>query len=296
MHDSPIEERIDICKSTRLMAINTLKSVLQTVLQDDERVSESSFRDRWLDELRKSKEIFQDGWYNPPPYGIAVLFGKDSEGDRCRLNYGSLRPEEKWPSDNVYLDKNGLIYAYASPVNRETCIFGDVGVTIYLGKDDKIKKHLRDCLDINKELFEGIEDGMSFSDVAQSLKSLLRDRGMNNEIVCLTSPSSADDVGHTVPGIADRWSPVERKAIESGDDVQIRELISKKRIFVRVNENHLVKPGVAFTIEPRPRVIDDPQIPMASYHSIFFEHEDGEKELFTGFEDIFKVTGMEYMF
>ena len=72
-------------------------------------------------------------------------------------------------------------------------------------------------------------------------------------------------------------------------------MISEKRIYVRASEEQQVKKGMAFTIEPRPRAVNKTKIPMVSLHSICAIHENGEKELITGFDELFNLAGMEYM-
>ncbi|MBU2632479.1 hypothetical protein KKG52_02075 [Patescibacteria group bacterium] len=72
-------------------------------------------------------------------------------------------------------------------------------------------------------------------------------------------------------------------------------MISKKRLFVNNIEKLKIKPGFAFTIEPRIINSKNPKIPLASYHAIALFHEDGKKELLTGFNDVFKLVGMNYM-
>src|SRR6185437_6644924 len=102
-------EKLDTCRTTRKIAAKSLAIVLQKVLFSAKEISEQEVRDLWIEELRNHKSIFPDGWYMPPPYGIGVLFGNSE--DVSRVSPPTIRNEEFWPKDNVYLDKkDGLMF------------------------------------------------------------------------------------------------------------------------------------------------------------------------------------------
>lgn len=55
------------------------------------------------------------------------------------MNYKSLRPVEMHPRNDIMLNKQtGIIYVYASPVDKKTGMIGDWGMTIYFGRDPEI--------------------------------------------------------------------------------------------------------------------------------------------------------------
>lgn len=290
------QEKIETCKQTREIASNGLSIVLEKVLSDGKQISEVEFRDLWLVELQKNDGILSEGWYTPPPYGIGVLFGKDTDGENSRLNFQSLRPEEIWPKKNVKLDlENGIIFTYASPINKETGVVGDFGVTIYLGRQNEIISQLKLCKQVVDQTFESIKVGMTFDDVARHMKSLIDENGLINEIECQTSPSSADDVGHTIPFVSELVPEKFKQSLSNGDLTEVRNTIRHGRIFARAGVNNKIEAGMAFTIEPRPMVKGNPKIPMTWFHSICVIHTDGRKELLTNFDQIFRTTGMDYM-
>ncbi|MFA6106159.1 MAG: M24 family metallopeptidase [Patescibacteria group bacterium] len=290
------DQKIEICKRTRKYAQESFFKVMRKILTDNLKVSEAGIRDMWLFELRKNEAIFKDGWYSPPPHGIGVLIGTDNDGEESRLNYKSMRPEEIWPRDNIYLNtKNGLIYAYASPIDKKTGIIGDFGMTLYFGKKKEIVDHLISCYRIVQEIYEYVKPGLAFSEIAGYAKDLISSRGLNNEIEARTNPSPADDVGHTIPFIMEEMTEKEMEILKSESCDKIKSMISEKRIFVRASEVQTVKNGMAFTIEPRPRVVNNTKIPMVSFHSICAIGENGEKELITNFNELFQLAGMGYM-
>lgn len=290
------DQKIEICKKTREYAQETLVKVIKEILGSDLKLSEAEIRDKWLFELRKNDALLEDGWYSPPPNGIGVLIGTDEGEEARRLNYKSMRPEEIWPRNDIYLNaENGIIYAYASPVDKRSGIIGDFGMTLYFGNKKEIIDHLILCYKIVHEIFNYAEPGLSFSQIAEYAKNLIKSRGLNNEILAITSPSPADDVGHTIPFITEEMTREEAQILKRKSQDEIKKMVSEKRIFVRASENQILKKGMAFTIEPRMKAVNNPKIPMVSFHSICAISENGEKELLTNFDKLFKLAGMKYM-
>lgn len=289
-------QKIKICKRTREYAQKSLFKVLQIILDNNLHPSEIEIRDMWISELQKNNTLFKDGWYSPPPHGIGILIGTDNDREESCLNFKSLRLEEKWPQKDIYLNtKNSIIYAYASPIDKKTGIIGDFGITLYFGKNKKIINHLILCYKIIQQMFDYVKPGLTFSQIAEYMKNLIASHGLNNEIICKTVPSSADNVGHTIPFIMENMTEAESEILKYKSHEEIKKMISEKRIFVQTPEDQVLKNGMAFTIEPRPKVIDDPEIPMVSFHSICAIHKNGKKELITNFDKIFDLVGMKYM-
>ncbi|MCL5970915.1 MAG: hypothetical protein M1450_05465, partial [Patescibacteria group bacterium] len=93
----------------------------------------------------------------------------------------------------------------------------------------------------------------------------------------------------------EEFSPEEKETIKINNWVEIKDLISKKRVFINETEQETLEPGMAITMEPRLTLAGNPDIPMASYHTIILIKENGEKELLTDFDEIFELVGMNYM-
>lgn len=290
-------DKLEICKQTRKIAADALYVVLKKLLASDKPVSEVLLRDAWLAEMRKNENIFPDGWYTPPPHGMAVLFATDRDVDR--VNFVNLRFEESWARDDVFLDrKSGIIFVYTSPTDRENGIIGDFQMSIYFGNNSEITNLLKTCLSLDKEIFENIDVGMSFSEITSFSEKLMNEKGMSNDVSSLLYNTITNIPGHTIVGSHGDWSDAEKLVIKNGtkDWDNTKDLISKKRVFIKKSEEFVVEPNMAFTIEPRPKVIARPYLPTnLSYHTICLIKSDGSKELLTGFDDLFKLTGMNYM-
>src|SRR4051794_17408071 len=98
----------------RRLGYETFRATLNELLGRDG-ITELRFRDEWLTRLRDKPELTLSGWYDPPPYGIGILFGHDNA--EVPFSFASLRPSALWPSDRVINWSHGLMYAYCSPIH-----------------------------------------------------------------------------------------------------------------------------------------------------------------------------------
>lgn len=289
-------DKLKICKQTRKIAADSLYTVLKKLLYSNKPISEVMLRNAWLKEMQKNKNIFPEGWYQPPPYGIIILFADDQKIER--INYKSARPEDKWSRDDIFLDsKNGLIYCYASPVDKETGVIGDFGITLYFGKNLEIKNLLKKCLELDKELFAYVNVGMTLGDLSTKAEELMKKDGMGTDATPITDLGELV-IGHTIPNAYENWNSEEKLLIKDREKnwLAIRDIISHRRINIKKNESFIIKKDDAVTIEPRPKIIDRPYLPTAlSYHTIALFKKDGSKELLTGFDELFTLAGMSYM-
>lgn len=285
---------LEICKSTRKIAAQSLAKVLKDLLQKNQPISEVDLRDKWLEELRKYKTIFPDGWYSPPPHGIIVLFGTDVNVERVRPK--SMRPKEYWPRKDIFLNLiNGVALVYASPVDKKTGIIGDFGLTLYFGKNKKLQNHLKNCLRITHQVFYHVKIGMRFSDLNNLIQKLLKSKGLVNNISS-SSDIVGTNIGHTIPTSYKDWDKDELMILNKNDWSKITNIISKKRVFINAKQKSKIKKGMSFTIEPRPYMINDQKIPIVMFHTIVLIKHNNKKELLTNFDEIFRLIKMDYMF
>lgn len=290
-----IKDKLTTIKSTRLYCSQSFSQSLQQLLQEGKPISEKILADTWLKNMRKNKKLFPEGWYFPPPHGISILFAKES--DVSRVSPPSLRPQEYWPRDDVFLEiRNGLLLVYFSPVDRKTGIIGDFSQTIYFGQSPKIKEHIKKCYHVNLEIFSYIKVGMTLSHIFKYTHELLKSYRLNSDIASPTDPTSTN-IGHTIPVSYEDWIEKERSLLKGKKSnwEDIKNMISKKRVFLNSVEKFKVRKGMAFTIEPRPYILNNKSIPAVLFHMIVLIWPDGRKELLTNFHEIFKLAHMYYM-
>lgn len=285
-------DKLDICKNTKKIASDSLTSVLEEVLSKKRKISELEFRDLWLKKQQKYSDIFPNGWYDPPPYGIEVLFVSKEHPNRA--DFVNLRPKEHWPKDDVFLDfENGYAYLFSSPVDRKYGIAGDFAINIYFGDDEKNKENIQRSLKLDLKIFEFIEEGMSFAEIFDYADLLITKEGLRNNIFSVTDPNHSN-IGHTIPFSYENISNANLKIADDNWN-EFTNLISKKRIFLSGQEQFKVKGEMAFTIEPALKVQGDDDIPMTMLHNTILINENGEKEIVNYFNEIFNLVGMEYM-
>lgn len=288
-------DKLEICKQTRKIAAEALYKTLKKLFRSKKPISEVMFRDAWLMEMRKNKNIFPDGWYDPPPHGMGVLFATGS--DYKRIKFQSLRIKDYWPRKDVFLNKeNGYLLFYCSPVNKQGFIIGDFGISIYLGSDKKIQQALRKELQIITKIYNFAKIGMTMADIGKYSKKIIRQSNFSNEWWVSLTDATGTNYGHTIPATDIEWSDEEWKILNSKRGWQTKlNVISRKRRFLNSFETTIIKPSLAFTIEPRAIKNNEPKIPILYFHTITMFDKNGEKELLTNFDKIFKLCGMDYM-
>ncbi len=285
----------DICETTRKSASEALLNAISPIWGTP--FSEEQLRNLWLQELRKDKDLLPDGWYTSlppkgPPNGIGILFGSDK--DPKRIDYDSLRPPKNHPQSKIFFDKKtGLAYIYASPVDRETGIIGDFGMTIYAGDKPEIIRHIKKVFDINHQIAKEIKPGINVSDAYNKAVQIFQEEGLTNNVTSETD-LAAINIGHSVPGTLAPFSEKELKVIQEDNWQKACSLISNRRVFFNGTDDYVFKEGDCFTIEPRLVNPLEPGLPMVSFHTIAKVTEN-ETVLLQNFKDIFQATGMSYI-
>lgn len=284
--------KLEICKQTRKITSDSLYKALKKLLKSKKPISEVMLRDAWLFELRKHSKIFPDGWYIPPPHGLGVLFG--TEKNVGRLYFKSLRKEKNYPRKDVFLNKkNGLVFLYAGPINRDG-IIGDMEMTLYFGSNKKIIDYLKLYYRLIKQIIDFAETGLTFRAVFEYSEKLFAKHRFVNAIVSMTDPTSKN-IGHTIPFVVDEITLEEKNILKNKKWSELCKLVSNKRVFLNAKEKIEIIPNMAFTIEPGVKMRDREDMPFIAFHTTVLIHENGEKELLTNFDKIFKLVGMTYM-
>ena len=229
MKQATREVKLEAVAKTRQFVAQSFVNAFKSLLETNTLISEILLRDQWLNQLRRNHLIYPEGWYLPPPYGIGILFG--TEINYQRMNYQSLRPENSWPKDSIFLDKNrGIIYVFFSPVDKLTNMIGDWGMTIYFGKNPDIIEHLKFCLQLNYQVLEHVQVGMTLSELANFSNKLFLKQGLYNQVTSVTDTTGVN-IGHTVPWSYENMSPEEIMTFKTKDWQKIITMINRKRKF-----------------------------------------------------------------
>ena len=234
----------------RQKAFNSLCITLEK-LYGKQSISEKDFKNEWYNNLTKENNIIADGWYNPPPKGMAILFGN-------RVSFDSLRNEKNWASDTIINWKEDLLYAYCSPVDKVSGIIGDISVTLYFGKDKEIINHIKNCHDAILEVFDVLDKAKNSHELFITSEKIFSEHKLKNCIVSKTDNTPLD-LGHTFPKL---------EIIQSNNCLtkEEKEEISKSRKFINEDSNWDFIEGMQFTIEPQLISTINAKLPQISQH------------------------------
>lgn len=241
-------------------ARNIAFRALQTTISENKNlnaVSEISFQKKWLKKIQETKDIIADGWYCPPPMGMAVLTGDINYSNRT--SFDSLRSENNWPSDSLINWKENLLYVYCSPVDIETGLPGDIAVTLYFGDNLLIKNHFKKTYKATQEVISALDNIKSSRELFMLSQEIFLRYGLKNCVISKTDQTPLD-LGHTLPRL--------KRIVGTHLSVEQKVEISKARRFINGESSWDFQDGMQFTIEPQLVSLDDNNMPQVSYHYI----------------------------
>ena len=248
-----------VFNSAREKATACLEKTLDE-LYGREGISEKIFAGQWLRHMSEEEDLFEQGWYSPPPQGIAVLSDE-------RLNFDSLRNEVYWPSDRMIDWNDGFLYAYSSAVDRKTGYIGDMSVTLYFGKDERIREHFRNCRVAARDIFEHLDLSDGPAELyAYSLK-VFEERGLRSNVISRTD-AMPSNLGHSFTRLDDPSS------VSKLDKAEIDHL-SQARKFLNASAKWEFVKGEQFTIEPQLLSLKDPSLFKVTHHFVVRKTDDG---------------------
>lgn len=264
----------------------TATDILTKSLVNLDRLSEIEISKKILAEIKKHNKIFPEGWYSPPPLGICVLL---DQKPFKRLQFETLRKPIAWPNGISKFKKETVGIIYISPIDRKTGMLGDVGFTIYNGENQEIKKHIQKCYKTILSIAEKAEVGMKFSDLYKLAENLFNKNLKIIEWMTTTNdPTLGVNLGHTVPG------SFENNLNLGTTFEEIKNTITKKRIYINMVENFKIPATCAFTVEARLADMEKKYLPNVFFHFIVC-FNNGKKTILENFDEIFKIVGMDYM-
>jgi hypothetical protein len=264
---------------TRAQAFEAFCATLSE-LRDKPHVTEVMFRDGWFNRLRKIDSLFASGWYEPPPYGMAVLFA--SGNNYARMNYQSLRPEASWPGTTEADWSDGFLFAYCSCVSRKTGMPGDFDLTLYFGNDPKLKEHYSHCFATTDKLLNSIgpEDTSRFIFVRS--QKMFSDANLRDSVVSFTDTAPLT-LGHTFPTLS-------RSVLASYPSeltIEHKNSIRTARKFLNDLDDWPIEEGMQLTIEPQLCSTLDSTMPKISFHYLL-QKKDGKIHICREIDELIK--------
>ena len=204
--------------------------------------------------MKQETNIIADGWYNPPPRGMAVLFGN-------RVSFNTLRDEKNWSNDTIMNWKEDLLYVYCSPIDKLSGMIGDMSLTLY-------------CYNAVQELFRELNQLENSAELFSCSEQIFAKYQLKNCIISKTDDTPLD-LGHTFP------------KLESLEEKESLTQIEKQKIskFINAHSNWKFKEGMQFTIEPQLVSVEDASLPQISQHYLVKK----EKNQFIISDDVRKI-------
>lgn len=242
----------------RKVAFQALKETLEFYI-NKENTTEKTFFDMWQRNIVKEGNVIADGWYCPPPKGMAVLFGD-------RISFDSLRNQQNWVSD-VEIDwKNDMFYGYCSPVDKQTGRIGDIAVTLYFGRDKEIIEHIKKCYQSVSEIFSRLDTLKNSKELFDCSQEIFQKYRLKNSAISKTDIIPMN-LGHTFPRL---------EGLQNKDSLTDEEkgIISKARKFINESSCWDFEDDIQFTVEPQLVSLDNPELPKIAQHYLIKKTRD----------------------
>ena len=256
------------CRDARRSALDVLERELAQIAGS----SEASFRDRLWNSLDTQSGLHAEGWYDPPPHGIGVLFA--APPDYSRLSFDSLRRENYWPKFERAFSEESVCIFYVSPVHVSGGIIGDVG------RSPQIREHVAHVYAVVREAAQGADVGMPFCELHRNAQALFRKHGLHNERTVTDTDPLGTNLGHTIPF---SYEADAADVPDRADLARLREAIRTRRKYVNRIEQFRIPETVAFTLEARLESRADPALPNVFFHVVLI-FENGRRTIEAGYE------------
>jgi hypothetical protein len=245
--------------SARALAMGTLRATL-LANHGKEGVSEKAFRDEWLARLRECPQFTRNGWYDPPPFGMAVHCGH--EDDAPGFAHSSLRLAEQWPSERLIDWRGGLMYAYCSPIDLTSRVPADFGITLYFGKRESIRKHFARVVQLSHAVLDFVEADTTCWSLLERTKQLFDDTGVRSNVASVTDVVPLD-LGHSLPQVPAALIGDDRELKPAGKD-----FVKDNRLFLSEGKDWPLSSAERMTIEPSLVSTSNEALPQVSPHYV----------------------------
>jgi len=284
-----LNARIDTTLTTRAGITTAATHILET-LPD---ASELAISQAIQQAITEDQALHDQGWYNPPPAGIGILFAEATSP--ARLSYDSLRNESNWPQSDSFRTQETVGFVYASPVHKATGMIGDFGFTFYQGQDEAVQKHMVNCLEALEVAAGYAAVGMAFRDLHAATQDEFEKRQLHNDrMITFNDPLGGTNLGHTVPWTYETPTQEEQAIIDKADLNVLKDVIAHKRLYINHGETFTIPENIIFTLEARLESKSEPKLPSIYYH-IMVVFKDGAKTLVCNFNPVFESLGMDFI-
>lgn len=246
--------------STREKSLRIFEDILLRYHGDCEK-SEIDFRNEFLEIIKlDAPELYEAGWYSPPPGGVSVIYGDND--NLSRISFETLRKEPYWPKPHTSQWCDNFLYFYCSSVPIDGSEIGDFALTLYFGANKRLRQHYDNCLKATSDVLSVASTIHSSGALFVESQRIFEEYGLINSVVSYTDVTPLD-LGHTFPALNDK-SEYRPEGRYLGKDQQ--EWIRQARQFVNGVSDWEFRDGLQFSVEPQLRSIHDPDLPQITFH------------------------------
>ena len=210
----------------------------------------------WAEAMGTHPAVSANGWYDPPPRGVAVLSGLS------RISFETLRNEASWPGEDVVDWDAGALYGYCSPVNTSDGMPGDFAVTLYFGADPAIRAHFLAAHRATRDVLAVACEESSSRSLFRRSGEIFEAAGLRNCVVSYTDTMPLD-LGHTFP-VPTQYGLDGERRLNAGT----RDTIRTSRKFLNDDSDWDLRASGQFTVEPQLASAADPSLPQVTFHYV----------------------------
>jgi hypothetical protein len=265
----------------RSIAFETFRATLEELLGVNG-VTERRFRDEWLARLAEHPDVTLNGWYDPPPSGVAVLFA--TEDDPTRTQFSSLRPTKLWPGETALDSRRGILYAYCSPLSLSDGLAGDFQVTLYFGARSRVRDQFRHVIDATYTVIAEIAPDTRSRPLFERSEEVFARRGLRSNVVSITDAVPVD-LGHSLPAL--KRSPDAPRTLTAEE----QDVVRRQRLFISAASDWLLADAGQVTIEPRLFLVADRSLPQVNVHYVVGV-ADGEVAVLNECDELHRQFGL----
>ena len=233
-------------------------------------VTELDLTKAWREEMSGCGSMLTlNGWYSPPPFGMALLSADDT--DFSRSMFLSFRDPICFATKKVINWNNGLLLAYSSNIDTVTGLPSDFATTIYFGKNkaviDLFRRSLQCCGDVLSSVHKFRDAGALYGYAERILFS----RGLNG--ATWSSTDNGYNFGHTLP-ILD-CSKQDNISLERWIAQGASEKLRRSRLFVSEKSRWNLWENGQFTFEPQCVSRSSNFLPKLMFHYVLQPSREG---------------------
>ncbi|TBR41064.1 M24 family metallopeptidase [Marinomonas agarivorans] len=249
----------NILNPSRVKVSDALTKVISHYFGKDN-ISETILKKSWMEEISSHTELTENGWYNPPSKGSAILVCNSD--DVSRSHFKSFRDPNFFANNNSISWKNFILIAYASNVDNKSGVPADFATTAYFGESKNMRNYFKKCFKASNEILSSINTNWTSKQLYSYISHVIAEYGLEGKT--WSSTDNNYNFGHTLPSLYE-LNPLINNVEKILNDDTTKIMRDSRRFVSESSEWKLSEIG-QFTIEPQFTIPLKPNFPKAMIH------------------------------